>query len=34
VLEAARERLERAEAVKARILGKIERLENQMLSWD
>jgi hypothetical protein len=34
LLDAARERLERTEAVKARILAKIERLENQMLSWD
>jgi hypothetical protein len=34
LLEVARERLERAEAVKARIMVKIERLENQMLSWD
>jgi hypothetical protein len=34
LLDAARQRLERAEAVRARILAKIERLENQMLSWD
>ena len=34
VLDAARERLDRAEALKARIMGKIERLEEHMLSRD
>jgi hypothetical protein len=34
LLDAARERLERTEAVKTRIMMKIERLENQLLSWD
>jgi len=33
-LDAARERLDRAEALKARIMGKIERLEDQMLDQD
>jgi hypothetical protein len=31
-LDAARERLDRAEAVKSRIMAKIERLEDHMLS--
>jgi hypothetical protein len=31
LLDAARERLDRAEALKARIMVKIERLEEQML---
>jgi hypothetical protein len=30
----ARERLDRAEALKARIMGKIERLEDTMLGQD
>jgi hypothetical protein len=34
VLDAARERLDRAEAVKSRIMAKIERLEDHMLSGD
>jgi len=33
-LDAARERLDRAEALKARIMAKIERLEDRMLSGD
>ena len=33
-LDAARERLDRAEASKARIMAKIERLEEQMLGAD
>jgi hypothetical protein len=33
-LDAARERLDRAEALKARIMVKIERLEEQILSRD
>lgn len=32
LLDAARERLDRAEAAKSRIMAKIERLEDQMLS--
>lgn len=32
LLDAARERLDRAEAVKSRIMAKIERLEDHMLS--
>jgi hypothetical protein len=32
MLDMARERLERAEARKARIMAKIERLENRLLS--
>jgi hypothetical protein len=31
LLDAARERLDRAEAVKSRIMAKIERLENHIL---
>ena len=34
LLDAARERLDRAEALKARIMAKIERLEDHMLSKD
>lgn len=34
LLDAARERVDRAEALKARIMIKIERLEDQMLSAD
>ena len=34
LLDAARERLERAEALKARIMAKIERLEDHILSQD
>jgi hypothetical protein len=34
VLDAARERLDRAEAMKARIMVKIERLEERLLSAD
>jgi hypothetical protein len=34
MLDAARERLDRAEAVKARVMAKIERLEDQILSRD
>jgi hypothetical protein len=34
LLDASRERLDRAEASKARIMTKIERLEDQMLSRD
>jgi len=34
LLDAARERLDRAEALKARIMAKIERLEDHMLSGD
>ncbi len=34
LLDAARERLDRAEALKARIMAKIERLEDHMLSQD
>jgi hypothetical protein len=33
-LDMARERLDRAEALKARIMAKIERLEDQLLSRD
>jgi len=32
LVDAARERLDRAEAAKSRIMAKIERLEDQMLS--
>jgi hypothetical protein len=32
LLDAARERLDRAEAVKSRIMAKIERLEDHLLS--
>ena len=34
LLDMARERLDRAEALKARIMGKIERLEDTMLGQD
>lgn len=34
LLDAARERLDRAEARKGRIMGKIERLEDHILSQD
>jgi len=34
LLNAARERLDRIEALKARIMAKIERLEDQILSRD
>jgi hypothetical protein len=34
LLDPARERLERAEALKARIMAKIERLEDYMLNQD
>jgi hypothetical protein len=34
LLDAARERLDRAEAQKSRIMAKIERLEDRMLSRD
>ena len=34
LLDRARERLDRAEALKARIMGKIERLEDTMLGQD
>jgi hypothetical protein len=34
LLDNARERLDRAEALKARIMGKIERLEDSMLGKD
>jgi len=34
LLDAALERLDRAEALKARIMAKIERLEDHMLSQD
>lgn len=34
LLDAARERLDRAEALKSRIMAKIERLEDQLLSRD
>lgn len=34
LLDAARERLDRAEALKARIMAKIERLEDHILSQD
>lgn len=34
LLDAARERLDRAEAAKSRIMAKIERLEHQMLNQD
>jgi hypothetical protein len=34
LLDAARERLDRAEALKARIMAKIERLEDQVLRRD
>ena len=34
LLDAARERLDRAEALKARIMAKIERLEDNLLSRD
>jgi len=34
LLDSARERLERAEALEARIMAKIERLEDYMLSQD
>lgn len=33
-LDAARERLDRAEALKARIMAKIERLEEKLLQGD
>jgi hypothetical protein len=33
-IDAARERLDRAEALKARVMAKIERLEDQLLSRD
>jgi hypothetical protein len=33
-LDAARERLDRAEALKARVMAKIERLEDHLLSQD
>jgi hypothetical protein len=34
LLDMARDRVERAEAQKARILAKMERLEDSMLGWD
>jgi hypothetical protein len=34
LLDMARERLDRTEALKARIMGKIERLEDTMLGQD
>lgn len=34
LLDSARERLDRAEALKARIMAKIERLEDHILSQD
>jgi hypothetical protein len=34
LLDAARERLDRAEALKSRIMAKIERLEDHILSRD
>ena len=34
LLDASRERLDRAEALKARIMAKIERLEEHMLSQE
>lgn len=34
MLDKARERLDRAEALKARIMAKIERLDDHMLSQD
>ncbi|HWJ35864.1 MAG TPA: hypothetical protein VNR70_11385 [Steroidobacteraceae bacterium] len=34
LLDMARERLDRAEALKARIMAKIERLEDSLLSQD
>jgi len=34
LIDAARERLDRAEALKARIMAKIERLEDRLLSGD
>ena len=34
MLDAARERLDRAEAVKARIMTQIERLEERLLGAD
>lgn len=34
LVDTARERLDRAEALKARIMAKIERLEDQMLGED
>ena len=34
LLDAARERLDRAEALKSRIMAKIERLEDRILSQD
>jgi hypothetical protein len=34
LLDMARERLDRAEALKARIMAKIERLEDRMLDQD
>ena len=34
LLDAARERLDRAEALKGRVMAKIERLEDHMLSQD
>ncbi len=34
LLDAARERLDRAEALKARIMAKIERLEDSILGQD
>jgi hypothetical protein len=34
LLDAARERLDRAEALKARIMGRIDRLEDRVLGRD
>jgi hypothetical protein len=34
LLDAARERMDRSEALKARIMAKIERLEDKLLSRD
>lgn len=34
LLDAARERVDRSESVKARIMTKIERLEDKLLSQD
>ena len=34
LIDAARERLDRAEALKAKIMAKIERLEDQLMSRD
>jgi hypothetical protein len=34
LIDAARERLDRAEALKSRIMAKIERLEDHLLSQD